>query len=91
MYWDRPYSDAPRRSRLRLYELLCAVAAGTDAIRHANAAVGVAGESKPGQLLAQAFHAVEALEMSDAVLRHGRFPFVDPGEERLGAQAKDLL
>ncbi len=81
---------APGRSKLRLYEALCGIAAGTDAVGHTDAAVRVARESKPGQLLAQAFHAVEALEMSDAVLRHGRFPFVDPGEKRIGAQAIHL-
>ena len=29
--------------------------------------------------------------MSDAVLRHGRLPFIDASEQRLGSQAKNLL
>ena len=77
---------------LRLREqFFCGVAAGTNAVGNADAAVSVAGESEAGQLLAQAFDAVEAIEMSDAVLRHGGLPFVDAGEERLGTQAEDLL
>ena len=76
---------------LGLAELGGGVATRADAVGDADAAVGVAGESESGQLLAQAFHAIEALEMSDAVLRHGRLPFVDASEERFGAQAQDLL
>ena len=76
---------------LCLYELLGGGAARTDAVGDADAAVGITGKHEAGQLLAQAFDAVEAIEMSDSILGHGGFPFVDAGEEWLGAQAKDLL
>src|ERR1700730_9406888 len=77
--------------RERFCEFLCGIAAGADAIGDADAAIGVAGESEAGQLLPQAFDAGAAIEMSNAVLRHGGFPFVDPGKEWLGAHADDLL
>ena len=69
----------------------CSVLSGADAIWDADAAVAVAGEGESGQLLAQALDAVEAVEMADAILRHGGLPFIDAGEERRGTQAKDLL
>src|ERR1700686_3847547 len=80
----------PRRLSL-CEQLLCGVAAGSDAGGDADTSVGVAGKSEAGQLVAQTLNAVEAVEMPDAVLRHGRLPFVDAGEERLRTQAEDLL
>jgi hypothetical protein len=69
-----------RRSELRLYELLCRFAAAADAVWHADAAVGIACQSQAGELLAQAVDAVEAIEVSDTVLRHGGLPLIDAGE-----------
>ena len=42
-------------------------------------------------MLAEALDAVETLEVSDVVLGHGVFPFVDAGEKRCGAEAENLL
>ncbi len=72
-------------------DLLCSFLAGADAIGNADAAVAVAGERQTGQLLAETLDPVEAVEMADAVLRHGRLPFVDAGKDRRGAKAEDLL
>jgi len=84
--------DTPKaRRRLRLQVFLCGVAAGADAVGDPDAAVGVARESQTGQLLAETLHAGEALEVSNAVLRHSGLPFVDAGEERLGPQTHNLL
>jgi len=80
-----------RLSALRTYELLCRVAARAHAVRYADAAIGVAGERETGQLLPQAFYAFQPIEMPDRVLRHRGLPFVDPGEQGLGAQAENLL
>src|SRR5579864_262083 len=81
-----------RQRRLSLREqLFCGVAAGADAVGDADPAIGVPSESEAGQLLAQAFDALEAIEMSDTVLRHGGLPFVHTSEKRLGAQAENLL
>ena len=65
--------------------------AGADAIWDADAAVAVAGQGQAGHLLAEALDTVEAFEVAYAVLRHGGFPFIDAGKERLGAEAEDLL
>src|ERR1700722_9459028 len=84
------FPDPMGTGELRPYDLLRGIATGTYAIGHADTTVAVTGESDAGQQLTQALHAVETIEVSDAVLRHGRFPFVDTGEERLGAQAANL-
>ena len=73
-------SSKATRSKLRLYEVFCGVAAGADTVGDADAAVGVAGESEAGQLLAETLHAFEALEMSNVILGHGGLPFVDASE-----------
>ena len=82
----------PRRLSLgeRFRKLGCGFAAGADAVGDADAAVSVAGESEAGQLLAQVLDAVETIEMSDTVLRHGGLPFVDASEQRLGSQSQEF-
>jgi hypothetical protein len=83
----------PRRLSLRecFREFGCGVAAGADAVGDADAAVGVSGECEARQLLAQALDAVEAIEMSDAVLSHGGLPSVDADKDGRCAEAEDLL
>ena len=76
---------------LMIEDLFCGLLAGADAVRDADAAVAISGEGESGQVLAQAFDAVETFEMPHAVLGHGGIPFVDAGEKRCGAQAQDLL
>ncbi len=71
--------------------MLRSVLAGADAIGNADAAIGVAGERQAGELLAEALDTVEAVEMADAILRHGGLPFVDTCKKRRGAEAEDLL
>jgi len=73
--------------------MLSRVAATTQAIWYAYAAVAVAGESERRQLLAEALDTIEALQMADAVLGHGELPLINPGEEWPGAEAnsEDLL
>ena len=78
-------------AELRLYELLCRFASGANAVGNADAPISVPGESESRQLLAQAFDAVEAIEMSDAILRHCRLPFVYAGEQRLSVETENLL
>lgn len=85
----RPTSSQSGLSDVR--DLLCSVLAGAHAIGDAYAAIGIAGERETTELLAEALDTVEAVEMADAVLRHGRFPFVDACEKGRGANAKDLL
>src|SRR5208283_347083 len=77
--------------KLRLYQLFGGGGARADTVGDADAAVGVARQDEAGELLAQALDAVEAIEVSNAVLGHGGLPFVDAGEDRLGAQAENLL
>ena len=71
-------------------ELFRRVAAGAHAVGNADTPVGVACKRDAGQLLPQAFDAIETIEMSDAVLRHGRLPLVDARKQRLLSQAGDL-
>src|SRR5579863_4788511 len=80
-----------RRNSKSGQELLYGVAAGADTIGDADAAIGVSGEGDAGELLAEAFDAVEAIEMSDRVLGHGGFPFINAAEQRAGVQTENLL
>src|ERR1700680_1384809 len=83
----------PRRLSLRerFCELGCGVAAGAEAGGDADSAISVSGEREAGQLLPHAVDAVDAIEMSDAVLRHGRLPSVDAGKYRLPPPAQEFL
>ena len=76
---------------LRSEDLLGCFLAGADAVGYADAAVAVTGEGEAGQLLAEAFNAVEALEMADAVLGHSGLPFVNACEKWRGAETENLL
>ena len=51
-------------------------------IWNADAAVAIAGESEAGQLLAKTLDSLEAIEMADAILRHGGLPLIYASEER---------
>ena len=52
--------------------------------------IAVAGERETGEFLAERFDALQAFEVADGILRHGRLPFVDAGEQRLGIEGDDL-
>ena len=63
--------------------------AGANAIGDADAGETVAGESEAGEIIQKRLDALQAVEMTDGVLRHGRTPFVDTGEKRLGTERDD--
>jgi len=44
---------------------------------------------RPGSFLAEGFDALEAFEVSDAVLGHGALPFEDASEQGLGCEMND--
>src|ERR1017187_3917356 len=60
------------------------------AIGDADSAIAVAGERQAGKFLAEEFDSLQAFEVADRILRHGRFPFVDAREERLSIERDDL-
>ena len=67
------------------------VGSGTNAIGHSDSTVSISSQRKPGKLWQQAFDALQALQMTDSVLRHGASPPVDSGELRIRPEADDLL
>ena len=52
-------SSKARRSKLRLYEVFCGVAASTNSIDNSDAAVGVDRESNAGQLFSEKLYAID--------------------------------
>ena len=56
------------------------VGAGTHAVGNADAGESVSCKGKSGEKLPQALDAINALEVSDAILRHGTTPFVHASE-----------
>ena len=75
----------------RCKDLINGLGPGAYAVGNSDAGIAISSQGQAGKFLAQGFDALKAVEVSDAILRHGALPFVNPRKERLGGQMDDLL